>query len=85
MEQGVESTLSPVGFQHLLGVFAGGLGQLGAAQHAGNFFSTFFSSDWPNRCLSSTGSLPLLDDVVMVGEGGDLRQMGHAEHLIILG
>ena len=41
--------------------------------------------DQPDRGLGPTRTLALFDKVVLIGEGGDLRQVGHTEHLIAFG
>src|SRR5215469_12833479 len=71
----------PIRPNHLLGVFARGVGQPGATQHAGDFFGALLAGDLANRRARTACRIFFLDQVVMIGERGDLRQMRHAQQL----
>jgi len=51
----------------LLGVLDGGLGKLGAAHHAGQFFGAFTGIEAPYRRLRAPAHFPFLDNEVLVG------------------
>lgn len=70
--RGAELVL-PVGLDHLLGMFAGGFGQLGPAEHAGNFLGPFFSGNAADRSAGASSGGFFLDHIVVVGKGCDLR------------
>src|SRR5215813_10378892 len=76
---------SGIRLNHLLGVFSGGIGQAGAAQHPGNFLSALRTCDLADRSPGSRPGFALLDQVVMVGKGRDLGQMGNTKNLISAG
>jgi len=76
---------SGVSFDHLFRVLARGVGQLGATQHARYFFGALFAGDVANGGTRAARGFLLFDDVVMVGEGGNLRQVRDAEDLIATG
>ena len=61
------------------------LGQLSPRQHARHFLGAFFASNLPDGGLGATSGFALFDQVVVIGEGCDLRQVGDAEHLIAFG
>jgi hypothetical protein len=71
-----------VGFQHLLGMLARGLGQFGPAQHAGNFLGALLAGDEADCGAGAIGGALLFDHVMMVGEGRNLRQVSYAQYLI---
>src|SRR5580704_15617322 len=71
-----------VGLQHLLSMLARSLGQLSPAQHAGDFFGALLAGNEADRSAGAVGSGFLFDQIMMVGEGCDLRQVSYAEHLI---
>ena len=66
-------------------MLARGLGQLGAAEHSGHFLGPLFPGDEMDAGPRTAADGLLLDQVVMVGEGGDLRQMGDAKDLVRCG
>ncbi len=68
--------------QHLLGVFARGLRELGATEHSGDFFGPLFSGDDMDTGPGTASCGLLFDQVVMVGESGDLGQVGDAKDLV---
>ena len=68
--------------QHLFGVLQGGVRHLRAAQHTGDFVAAFFVRKMPDAGSRATALSMLFDQIVLVGEGGDLREMSNAEHLL---
>src|SRR5919108_5819162 len=68
-------------FQHLLSVLARRIGKFSAAEHAGDFFGALFAGDGADCGASASGDLLLLDYIVVISKGRDLRQVGYAEHL----
>src|SRR6516162_11704088 len=78
----LEAAALPVGFEQLLGMFAGGFGELGTAQHPGNFFSPLLAGDATDAGLRSLAGSLFLDEVVLIGKGRNLWQMGHAKDLV---
>jgi len=58
--------------------------QLSSRQHARHFLGALFAGNLPNGGLRAARSFALLDQVVMIGKGCDLRQVGDAKHLIAL-
>src|SRR6266403_2718623 len=66
-------------------MLARSLSQLRPRQHARHFFGSLFAGDLANGSLRPPSSFTLLDNVMMVGERCDLRQVGNAEHLIAFG
>src|SRR5260370_36023994 len=75
----------PIRPNHLLRMFPRSLRQFGSRQHARHLFSAFFARNLANGSLRPPSSFTLLDNVMMVGKGCDLRQVGNAEHLIAFG
>src|SRR5207249_7212518 len=73
---------SRVRLEHLVGVLQGRFGQLGATQHSGDFFRAFVAGKLADAGSRTVAYLLLLDQVMMIGEGGNLRQMGNTKHLI---
>src|SRR5579862_5753154 len=71
-----------VGFQHLLGVLAGRFGKLGTTEHAGYFFGPLVAADEAHGSASAIGGSFLFNQIMMVGESRDLRQVGNTKHLI---
>src|SRR5579863_2539263 len=71
-----------VGFQHLLCVLAGRFGKLGTTEHAGDFFGPLVAADEAYGSARAIGGSFLFNQIMMVGESCDLRQMSHAKHLI---
>src|SRR5262245_45684109 len=70
-----------VGFDHLLGVLEGAFGDLGTAQHARDFFCALIAGDVADGGFRTAGGFFLLNAVVVIGEGRDLRKLGDAEDL----
>jgi hypothetical protein len=64
-------------------MLARSLGQLRPAQHARHFFRALLAGHRANRgpCAPARFFL-LLDHIMMIPKGRDLRQMRHAQHLI---
>ncbi len=56
--------------------------QLCPAEHARHFFGALFAHDGADAGPRATGFLFFFDHIVVVGKGGDLGQVGYAEHLI---
>jgi hypothetical protein len=75
----------PIRLDHLLGVFTGGFGELGAAQHARHFLGALIPDNAPDAGVGPASGFFLLNYIVMIGESGDLREMGNAENLIVAG
>src|SRR5260370_41014341 len=75
----------PIRPNHLLRMFPRSLRQFGSRQHARHLFSTFFARNLANGSLRPPSSFTLLDNVMMIGKGCDLRQVGDAKHLIAFG
>jgi len=73
---------SSVRFDHLLRMLPRRLGQLGSGQHARHFFGAFFAGDLADGGFGAASGFALFDDVVVVGEGGNLGQVGYTENLI---
>src|SRR5580693_4181165 len=82
MRESTEKWPSPVRLQHLFRMLARRLRQLGTAQHAGHFLSTFISGNQTDGGLGPFTGYALLNHVMMIREGRDLRQVSHAENLI---
>ena len=74
-----------VGFQHLLSMLPRGFGQLGAAEHSGDLFGAFVSGDQMDGRAGASACGLFFDQVVMIGEGGNLGQVGHAKNLVLTG
>ena len=53
-----------------------------ATQHAGNFLATLPVVEAPHQGARAPARFSLLDQVMMVGKGGDLWQVGNANHLM---
>lgn len=73
VHQGLPLATLRVGLEHLLGVLARGFGQPGAAEHAGNFLGPLFPGDDMDARPGAAGCGLLFDQIMMVGEGGNLR------------
>ena len=54
-----------------------GLGELGAGEHAGDLVFALIFLHAPNAGAGAPVAVGLLDQEVLVGEGGNLRQMGN--------
>src|SRR5438309_1905026 len=72
---------SGVGAQHLLCIAPRSLGQPGPAQHAGYLVCPLVSLDLPDRGPGTPSRYAFLDDVMMVRETGNLRQMSDTQNL----
>ncbi len=59
-----------------------GVGHLGAGEHAGDLVSAGAVVEEADLHLGAAVVFALFDDEVLIGEGGDLRQMGDAEDLL---
>lgn len=68
--------------QHLLGILQGGLGHLRAAQHPCHFLQPLLFPKQPDRGARPALHFLLLDHEMLIGEGRNLRQMGHAQYLL---
>ena len=71
-----------VSANHLLGVLPRSFGQLGPTQHSGYFLSPVVASNRPNRGPRPAGRILLLNQIMMVGKGSNLRQMSDAQNLV---
>ena len=60
----------------------GGFGHGCAGDHAGDFFGAFLRGEEADGGLGAALLLLLLDEKVLIGEGGDLREVGDAEDLL---
>src|ERR1700739_4396126 len=60
-----------------------GLGQLRPRGHARHFLRALLALDPPDRSLCPPRCLALLDQVVMIGKGCDLRQVGAPQPLFL--
>ena len=69
-------------FQHLFGVAQGSFGYCGSADHAGYFFGSLIRGQEADRGLGAALFFLLFDEEVVVGEGGDLGEVGDAEDLL---
>ena len=63
-------------------MLARSLGQLGAAQHASDFLRALVAGYEVDAGPGASADSLLLDQVVMVGEGSDLGQVGDAQDLV---
>src|ERR1700678_805188 len=67
---------------HLAGVLLAGLGDHSAAQHACDFLNAGAVVKQAHLDFGAAVVFALLDEKMLVGEGGDLRKMCNAEHLL---
>src|ERR1019366_5168885 len=74
--------LSPAGGDHLGGVLVAGFGDIGAGDHSGYFVGAGAVVEDADLGFGAAVGLALFYDKVLIGEGGDLREMGHAEDLL---
>ncbi len=72
----------PAGGDHLRGVLQAGVGDFGAAEHAGDFVGAGAVVEDADAGLRAAVLLALFDGEMLIGEGGDLRQVGDAEDLL---
>jgi len=63
-------------------MLAGCFCELGAAEHAGDFFGTLVAYDGPDSRAGPAAGVPLFDHVMMIGKSRDLGQVSYAEDLI---
>src|SRR5206468_5953841 len=70
-----------VGPQHLLGMLQRSIGELGPADHAGNLLGALGAADFADTGAGAVASPLLLDQVMMLGKGGNLRQVRDTENL----
>ena len=63
-------------------MLARSLGQLGAAQHASDFLRALVAGYEVDAGPGASADRLLFNQVVMVGEGGDLGQVGDAQDLV---
>jgi len=78
----LQSGPSPASCDHLGGVLEAGFGHRGAGNHAGYFVGAGAVVEGADAGLGAAVVLALLDDKVLVGEGGDLGQMRDAQDLL---
>ena len=69
-------------FQHFPGVFARRGGEFDPAQHAGDLFDTGRGIQLFDTGARSAARFGLADEELVVAAGGDLRQVGDAQHLM---
>ncbi len=62
-----------------------GVSDFGAGKHAGHFVGAGAIVEDADLRLGAAVILALFDDEVLIGEGGDLRQVGDAEDLLAAG
>ena len=67
---------------HLGGVLEAGVGYLGAGEHAGDFVGAGAVVEDADAGLRAAVLLALFDGQVLIGEGGDLREVSDAEDLL---
>src|SRR5580692_2086907 len=72
----------PAGGDHLRGVLKASVSHLRAAQHARHFVIAGAVVEGADLCLGAALRLALLHYKMLIGEGGDLRQMRDAQHLL---
>src|ERR1700692_4805508 len=70
------------GLQHFLCVAQGGVGLLRFPDYARHLFRSLLFLEQPNRGFRFSLPLVLLHQKVLVGECGDLGQMGYAKYLL---
>ncbi len=61
------------GGDHLAGVLEAGLGDFGAGEHAGDFVGAGTVVEETDLGFGAAVDFALVDEEVLVGEGGDLR------------
>ena len=66
----------------LFGVAEGFRGEPLAGEHAANFAGAFIAEEFGDGGDGSAIRLAFLYAVVVIGEGGDVRLMGNAKHLV---
>ncbi len=78
-------SLSPAAGNHLRGVLQAGVGDFGAAQHARHFMRSGAIVEDADARLRAAVRLTLFDGQMLIGEGGDLRQMRYTQNLLRAG
>ena len=73
---------SPAPGDHLRGVLEAGVGDFGAGEHAGDFVGAGAVVEDADAGGGAAVLLALFDGQMLIGEGGDLRQVGDAEDLL---
>src|SRR2546423_7383608 len=73
------STVRP---KHLLRMSPRSLCELSSAQHPCDFFGALVSGHLADAGACASAGFFFLDDVMMITEGGDLRQVGDAQDLV---
>src|SRR2546423_5298650 len=71
-----------VGFDHLFRVPQRRIGQFGATQHSRNLFRALLALDLADRSPSPATHFLFRNQVMMIGEGCDLRQVSDANNLM---
>ena len=66
-------------------MFPRSLGKLRPRQHPRHFLGAFFPGNLTDSGLRAACGFALLDQVVVIRKGCDLRQVGDAEHLVAFG
>ena len=67
---------------HLSGVLQAGVSNFGAGEHARDFVGAGAIVEDANAGLRAAVLLALFDCEVLIGEGGDLREVGDAQNLL---
>ncbi len=73
---------SAAGGNHLCGMLKTRFSHAGAAQHPRNFMGARALVEQADLCLGAAVGLPLIDEEMLVGKGGNLGQVGYAKHLL---
>jgi hypothetical protein len=77
----VDNTL-PAGSDHLRRVLEAGVCDFGSGQHAGHFVGAGAVVEDADAGLGAAVFLAFFNGQVLVGKGGDLRQVRHAQNLL---
>jgi len=72
----------PAGGDHLRGVLQAGVGDGCAGEHSGHFVGAGQVVEQANPGFGAAVGFALVDEEMLVGEGGDLGQVGDAEDLL---
>lgn len=72
----------PARRDHLCGVLEAGFGDLCAGDHAGDFVGAGAVVEEADFGFGAAVGFALVDEEVLVGESGDLRQVGDTENLL---
>ena len=81
----LQSALLPAAGDHLGGVLQAGVGNLCAGEHACDFVGAGAVVEDADPRLRAAVFLALLDSEMLIGESGNLRQVGNAEDLLRAG